>query len=96
MWEGLRGVLSIEDPLPANMSQQRMERNQLKDFVESGEERHQSQIRLSVDLTAQTAPHTCVLVSSLNRINDLFKEHSHLHESNDGLNVFFGLRTHAV
>ena len=41
-----------------------------------------------MDLTAQLAPHTCVLVSSPNKIRDLFKEHSHLHESNDGSSVF--------
>ena len=38
IWERLRCVLPMENPLLANMSQQRMERNQLKDFGESGEE----------------------------------------------------------
>ena len=53
------------------------------------EERHQSQIRLRADLTAQTAPHICVLVSSLNEISDLSNEHTHLHESSNGSSAFF-------
>ena len=55
---------------------------------ESGEERHQSRIRSRVDLKTSTAWRSCVLVSSLNGISDLFKEHSHLHEPNDGSSVF--------
>ena len=55
--KGLRGALSTEDRLLANMSQQRVERKQFEDIGGSGQERHQSQIRLRMDLTAQTAPH---------------------------------------
>ena len=60
--KGLRGALSMEDRLLANMSQQRVERKQFEDIGGSGQERRQSQIRLRMDLTAQTAPHKCVLV----------------------------------
>ena len=55
------------------------------------EERHQSRIRSHADLTAQTAPHTCVFVSSPHK-----KEHSHLHGASNASSVFFRLCTHAV
>ena len=60
------------------------------------EERHQSRIRSHADLTAQTAPHTCVLVSSPHKISILFKEHSHLHGASNASSAFFRLCTHAV
>ena len=59
------------------------------------EERHQSRFRSNADLTAQTAPHTCVLVSSPHKISILFKEHSHLHGVTTRV-LFFRLCTHAV
>ena len=86
--KGLRGALSLEDRLLANMSQQRVERKQFEDIGGSGQERRQSQIRLRMDLTAQTAPHKCVLVLHQTESVISFKVHSHLHESNDGSSVF--------
>ena len=55
----------------------------VRGYWRSGEERHQSRIRLCADLTADTAPHTGVLVSSPHGISNLFKEQSHLHGSSN-------------
>ena len=60
MLEGLRGVLSIEDPLHAKMREERRERKQSRYWRVKKERLLFSEILLRLDFTAQgTRAHMC-------------------------------------
>ena len=96
--EGLRSVLSMEDPLHVKLLEERGERNQFK-ILESQKEGF---FLFFADLVAlgfhstKVQEHTCVLISSPNRTTHLREEHSQVHESNDGSIVFLLNSAHTL
>ena len=85
IWQRLRCVLPVENPLLANMSQQRTERNQFKDF--GGVRRGKTSVADRAWISKPKLHDTHVSL-----ISDLFKEHIHLHESSTASSAFFQIR----
>ena len=94
--EGLRGVLSLEERLLANMCQQRMEWNQFEDI--GGSERKDISRGSCRTRISQHKLHDTHVSLFLHRTKSaiLFKEHSHLHGASNASSAFFRLCTHAV
>ena len=94
-WKCLRGVLSTEGRLVANMCQQRMERNQLED-IGGSEKKDISRKQGCARISQHKLHHTHVSLffhrtksAFCSKNSNMFKEHSHLYESSNASKCFF-------